>query len=248
MRISIVIPAYNEQDNIQDVIDKIEQTIDMAHELVVVNDHSTDSTREIVEELTKKYNNIILIENRLEKGFARALKTGFDNVSCEVVVPIMADLCDDLSTIKKMIEKIDDGYDVVCGSRYMKGGARLGGSKLKGFFSCFVGGSLYYLFRLPTHDIANAFKMYRKKVIDNIDIESKEFEASMEIPLKAHYLGFKITEVPTRWKERTKGKSNFKMLRLFPYYFKLYIWAIFRHGCTRIKTRMHTDKKSVYIR
>jgi hypothetical protein len=90
--------------------------------------------------------------------------------------------------------------------------------------------------------------MYRKNVLDNIDIESKGFEISMEIPLKAYYSGFKINEIPTVWRERTKGKSNFSMFKLLPSYLKLYIWAIFRHGCTRIKTRIPTDKKSVYIR
>ena len=156
------------------------------------------------------------------------LKTGFQNISHEVVLPVMADSCDDLSTIKKMLEQINQGYDVVCASRYIKGGARLGGSKLKGFLSCFAGNSLHFLLGIPTHDIANAFKIYRKEVIDSVDIKSKGFEVSMEIPLKAYYSGFKITEVPTVWKERTKGKSSFRVFKLLPDYLKLYIWAAFK--------------------
>lgn len=228
MKLSIVIPAHNEQDNIIDVINQIENFLDIDYELVVVNDHSVDKTAEFVDDISKQYNNIRLIENKLDKGFANAIKTGFDNITTEVVIPIMADLCDDLSTIKKMLNKINEGYDIVCGTRYIKGGARLGGSKIKGFFSCFVGGSLHYLLGLPTHDIANAFKMYRKKVIDRINIKSKGFEISMEIPLKAYYLGFRITEIPTVWRERTKGKSSFRMFKLLPNYLKLYIWAIFK--------------------
>ncbi len=228
MKLSIIIPAHNEQDNITDVINKIEDVLDMPHELVVVNDHSIDTTAQLVARLTRQYNNIRLVENKLPRGFANALKTGFSNVATDIVVPVMADLCDDLSTIKKMLQKINDGYDVICGSRYINGGGRYGGSKLKGFFSSFVGRSLCFLLGLPTHDIANAFKMYRKSAIDSIDIKSKGFEISMEIPLKAHYLGLKMTEVPTVWKERTKGKSNFSMLKLLPRYIKLYIWAIFK--------------------
>jgi len=229
MKLSIVIPAHNEQDNIAGIIDKIERSLsDIDYELLVVNDHSTDSTAELVSKLSREYNNIRLVENKLDKGFANAIKTGFANVNAEVVIPVMGDLCDDLSTIKIMLEKIVQGYDVVCGARYVRGGARLGGSRLKGFLSSFAGSSLHYLLGVPTRDIANAFKMYRKKVIDSIKIESKGFEISMEIPLKAHYLGFKITEVPTVWKERTKGKSSFKMLKLLPNYLKLYTWAIFR--------------------
>jgi len=168
------------------------------------------------------------MDNTYEKGFANAVKFGLERVKTEAVVPVMADLCDDITTIKEMFKKIQSGFDVVCGSRYIQNGARAGGSRIKGFFSGFVGWSLHCLIGIPTHDIANAFKMYRKDVIEKIDINAKGFEVSMEIPLKAFFLGFKITEVPTCWKERTKGKSNFKMFRLFPNYFKFYTWAIYK--------------------
>jgi len=228
MMLSIIIPAHNEQDSITEVINRIEGILDIPHELIVVNDHSTDATPELVRKLSAQYPNIKLIDNLTDAGFANAIKAGFASVKTEVVVPVMADLCDDLFTIKDMFKKIKEDYDIVCGSRYIKGGIRLGGSRIKGFFSSFAGISLHYLLGVPTHDIANAFKMYRKKVIDSIDIKSKGFEVSMEMPLKAYYLGFKITEVPTVWMERTRGTSSFRMLRLFPNYFRLYIWAIFK--------------------
>jgi glycosyltransferase involved in cell wall biosynthesis len=228
VRISIIVPAHNEQDNIAEVIERIERSLGLEHELVVVNDHSLDHTVELVEMLSKRYNNIKLIHNKSPKGFANALKTGFNNVSTDIVIPVMADLCDDLDTIPKMLDKVNEGYDIVCGSRYIKGGARLGGSRLKGFLSFWAGRSLSLLLGLPMHDIANAFKMYRKEVIDNIDIQSQAFEISMEIPLKAYYLGFKITEIPTVWSERTRGQSSFRVLKLLSPYIKLYIWAIFK--------------------
>jgi glycosyltransferase involved in cell wall biosynthesis len=228
VRISIIVPAHNEQDNIAEVIERIERSLGLEHELVVVNDHSLDHTVELVEMLSKRYNNIKLIHNKSPKGFANALKTGFNNVSTDIVIPVMADLCDDLDTVPKMLDKINKGYDIVCGSRYIKGGARLGGSRLKGFLSFWAGRSLSLLLGLPMHDIANAFKMYRKEVIDNIDIQSQAFEISMEIPLKAYYLGFKITEIPTVWSERTRGQSSFRVLKLLSPYIKLYIWAIFK--------------------
>jgi len=228
MKISIIVPAHNEQDNITEMINRIEETIGLEHELIVVNDHSQDDTARLVKNLTQRYPQVRLVENSADKGFANAIKAGFSAAAAEVVVPVMGDLCDDLSTIGQMLKKIEGGFDVVSGSRYIKGGARIGGSRLKGFLSSSAGWSLYYLLGVPTHDIANAFKMYRKKVIDSIKIESKGFEISMEIPLKAYYLGFKITEVPTVWQERKRGKSNFKMFQLAPVYGKLYIWAIFR--------------------
>lgn len=230
MKLSIVIPAHNEQDNIRDVISKIEGALDLdiEYEIAVVNDHSSDNTAGIVSQLCKQYSNLRLVNNLAEGGFANALRAGFANVKTDVVLAVMADLCDDLGIIKQMYQKIDEGYDVVCATRYIKGGARLGGSRLKGFLSCFAGWSMYYLLGIPTHDIANAFKMYRKKVIDNIDIKARGFEISMEIPLKAYFKDFKIGEVPTIWKERTRGKSSFKVFKLLPDYIKLYIWAIYK--------------------
>lgn len=226
MKLSIVVPAHNEEENIVEVVKRIERSITIGHELIIVNDHSKDKTVELVSELYKDYSNLRLVENIGDPGFANAIKTGFANIKTDVVVPVMGDLCDDLDTISAMFKKIEEGFDVVCGSRYIRGGARLGGSRLKGFFSCAVGKSLSLLLGLPTHDIANAFKMYKKKVLDSINIDAKGFEISMEIPLKAYYLGFKITEVPTIWQERTRGKSSFKMFKLFPAYLRFYLWAI----------------------
>ncbi|MBM3249782.1 MAG: glycosyltransferase family 2 protein [Candidatus Omnitrophica bacterium] len=228
MRLSVIVPCHNEEDNIASVIRRIEDSLDVPHELVVVNDHSSDQTAAIVAGLSEEYKNIRLVENRSEKGFANALRTGFASSSAEVVVPVMADLCDDLRLLGPMLEKIDAGYDVVCASRYTKGGKRLGGSRLKGFLSCWGGRSLSFLLGLPTHDIANAFKMYRKKVLDSVKSDARGFEISMELPLKAYYAGFRITELPTTWRERTAGRSSFKIFRLLPSYIKLYFWAISR--------------------
>ncbi len=230
MKLSIVIPAHNEQENIREVINKIEETIDrgIEYEIVVVNDHSSDNTPEIVSQLAGQYPNLRLVNNSAAGGFANALRAGFGDIKTELILPVMADLCDDLTVVRAMYDKISEGYDVVCGSRYIKGGLRLGGSRLKGLLSCLAGHSLHYLLGIPTHDIANAFKMYRKEVIDSIDIKAKAFEISMEIPLKAYYQGFRVTEVPTIWKERSRGKSSFKVFRLLPGYLKLYVWAIYK--------------------
>lgn len=227
MKLAIIVPVHNEEENILETITRIEDSlVNIDYELIVVNDHSLDRTAEIVNGLRHRYSNLKLVENRQDKGFANALRTGFRNFNAEAVIPIMGDLCDDLSTIPKMLDKINQGFDIICGSRYIRGGSRNGGSKIKGVLSCFAGWSIHCLLGLPTHDIANAFKMYRKKVIDSIDIKASGFEISMEIPLKGHFQGFNMTEVPTSWKERARGESNFKIFRLLPKYIKLYLWAI----------------------
>jgi len=226
MKLTVVVPAHNEEENIGQVIEQVEDRIKFPFDLIVVNDHSVDRTAEIVAGLVNKFNNIILVENKFAPGFANAVKAGLASVKTEIVVLVMGDLCDDLETIPLMFEKIKAGYDVVCGARYIKGGSRIGGSKIKGFFSFFVGKTMSLFTGIPARDVANAFKMYRKEVIDSMDIESTGFEVSMELALKAYFKGFKVTEVPTVWRERKKGKSSFKMFNLTPNYSRWYLWAL----------------------
>ena len=226
MKISVVVPAHNEEENIAGAILSIESSLRLPHELIVVDDHSQDRTAAIVSELLRDYPNLRLAANTGEKGFANAVRFGFAQARGEAVVPVMGDLCDDIATVEKMYARIEQGYDVVCGSRYIKGGARLGGSRIKGFFSGFVGWSLYYLLGIPSHDTANAFKMYRRNVLEAVESRAKGFEMSLELVLKAYYAGFRITEVPTVWREREKGTSSFNMLKLSRNYLKFYSWGV----------------------
>ncbi len=225
MKLSIVIPAHNEEKIISEVILRLEKSLNLDYELVVVNDHSSDGTTKIAGELANNYPNIRLIDNEKEQGFANTLRSGFEAAKGDLILPVMADLCDDPNTILAMHEKIQEGYDIVCGSRYIRGGQKLGGPFLKTFLSSLAGKFIYFI-GIPTHDITNSFKMYRKKVIDDIDLKARSFDISMEIPLKAYLKGFRISEVPTTWRSRTVGASNFRVMKLIPDYLKLYTWAI----------------------
>lgn len=226
--LSVIIPANNEEENIGQVVEQAIDKIKIPFELILVNDHSADKTAQIMASLADKFKNIILVENKLALGFANAIKTGLASVKTEVILPVMGDSCDDLGAVQSMFEKIKEGFDVVCAARYIKGGRRTGGSKIKGFFSFFVGKTMAMFTGIPTSDIANAFKMYRKEVIESMNIESIGFEVSMEFALKAYFNGFKITEVPTVWREREKGKTSFNLFKLAPRYLKWYLWAIKR--------------------
>ena len=237
MKVAIVIPAHNEEGIIAKTIKAIEDQVTVDYEIVVVNDHSTDNTYEVVKSLSKEFTNIGLVDNDWDKGFANALAKGFSVSNCEFAIPVMADLCDDPRTINEMHAKASEGYDIVCGSRYMKGGTKLGGPPIQAFFSRFVGRSLKYLIRIPTSDISNSFKCYRKAILDSIKFESKGFEISMEIPLKAYFAGCSVTEVPTVWKGREIGKSKFYIFKVAPDYIKLYLWAIFGRKGTKLCLR-----------
>lgn len=229
MNFSIIIPAHNEEDNIEQVINGLEHNLDIKHEVIVVDDHSTDNTVDIVRRLAVQYrNNIRLVKNNTTQGFSNALKTGISNANSNIVVPVMADLCDDPNTINRMYEKAQEGFDIVCGSRYMPGGRKIGGPKIKSFFSRFVSVSLHFLIGIPTYDISNSFKLYRRGVIQDINIKASGFDLSVEIPLKAYFLGYKITEVPTTWIDRKDGVSKFKIFKQSQGYLKLYLWAIWK--------------------
>lgn len=227
MKITIVIPAHNEEDVIGQTISNIEKTLTLDYEIIVVDDHSSDRTSMIVDELSKRYRNLTLVKNDKERGFANALKKGFSSVRSELVIPVMADSCDDPLTIYSMYEESLKGFCVVCGSRYMRTGQKIGGPKLQSFFSKFVGRSLKHLIAIPTSDVSNSFKCYRKEVLDSVTIEARAFEISMEITLKAYFKGFSITEVPTIWRGRSMGKSKFYLFKVAPNYIKFYLWAIF---------------------
>lgn len=226
MEFSVVIPARNEEENIEHTLNELENKLSVPHEVVVVNDHSTDRTVGIVAKIQLRNKNIRLISNNFSPGFANALKTGFQSVQTNRVVPVMADLCDKPEDIPLMLEKINQGFDIVCGSRYMRKGKKIKGPKFQSFFSKFVGLSLWQIIKVPTHDIANSFKLYKKEVIENVDIKSRGFEISMEIALKAHFKGYRLAEIPTVWRGRTMGKSKFYLLKVAPNYIRLYLWAI----------------------
>ena len=226
IKLSIIIPARNEEDNIETTINKLLPFIDTSiTEIIVVNDHSEDNTAVIVKKLQEKLPFLKIVDNLKQPGFANALKTGFENASGEFVLPVMADNCDEPSTISLMLKKAEEGYDLVCGSRYTRGGKRVGGPLIQGFFSRFVGISLHFLTGIPTRDVANAFKMYRKSILLSLDLQERGFAVSMEAGVKFFINGYKICDVPTTWYGREKGKSKFKLSKTLPY-IKLYFWTI----------------------
>lgn len=207
------------------------QKVKTPFELILVYDFEEDPTVPVVKKYIEKNktSNIFLVRNKTGsgRGVINAIKTGFKYARGKAIVVLMADLSDDISQIDEMFGLIEKGNDIVCASRYSKGGKKIGGPILKTILSRVAGLSLHYLFGVPTLDATNAFKMYAKKVIETIQIESTGgFEYSLEIVLKAFKKGFKITEIPTVWKDREAGKSNFKLWKWLPKYIKTYLKII----------------------
>lgn len=230
MKLSVVIPAHNEENCIYNVVEEIhscllEEKIDT--EIIVVNDNSTDSTPEKIDALTKKYNNICRVDSHLPPGFGRAVKTGLNKVQGDVIVIVMGDGSDDPKDIVKYYRKIQEGYDCVFGSRFIKGALvkdyPIGKLILNRIGNIFI----KYLFGLKCNDISNAFKAYRREVIETIKpLVSNHFNITVEIPLKAVIRKFSYCVIPINWYGRTSGVSKHKLKELQKKYLFsiLYVW------------------------
>ncbi len=243
IKLSVVIPARNEEDNIEETVNSLLPFVNPQEaEIIVVNDHSTDNTAKIVKNLSGKYGFVKLVDNLKSPGFASALKTGFENASGEFVVPVMADRCDEPSTLPKMLEKTAEGYDLVCGSRYIRGGKRIGGPLAQGVFSRFVGITLHLFTGIGTRDAANAFKMYRREILLSLDLQEKGFAVSMEACVNFFMRGCRIADVPTVWYGREKGKSKFRLSKTLPYV-RLYLTTIVRRRIACSVKRIGKNKK-----
>lgn len=232
MNLTIIIPACREEDTILKTLSALERHVRTPHETIVVNDYidASDHTASLVSTYRRKHPNVRVIIHPRKKGkggFASTLARGIREVGRGAVVFVMADLCDQPETIDVMYKKILEGWDVVCGSRYTKGGGKIGGSWLQGLFSWFVNTTLFLGTGVPTRDVSNAFKMYRKNIFDRITVdETSGVECSMDWTLQVYFGGARITEIPTRWRGRTVGQSKFRLLERAPRYLRIYLWAL----------------------
>ena len=221
-------PVYNEGEVIEKTIHGVETKVKILHELLIIYDTDRDTTIKPVQKLQKKYPHVKLVKNIYGKGALNALITGLVKAKGEAVCIMMADLTDDPEILNQMYEKFKKGFDVVAASRYMKGGRQTGGPILKQILSRVAGVSLHYLVGLPTHDATNSFRIYSKKFLDSVKVESDGgFELAIELTVKAHFGGYKVGEVPTTWRYLAK-ESRFDMRKWLPKYLKWYFWAVNR--------------------
>ncbi|MHB1665505.1 MAG: glycosyltransferase family 2 protein [bacterium] len=226
--LDIVIPVYNEALNIENCLNELSLKVYVPFKALIVYDFPEDNTLPVVENIKDNYKfSINLIKNTIGKGPLNAIKAGLNASDGDAVLVSMADLSDDIKIVDTMYSLIKGGADIVCGSRYMKGGRQAGGSFIKKTMSRMAGLSLYYLASVPTHDATNSFKMYSRKVIDNINIESdKGFVLGLELTVKAFLKGYKIKEIPSVWTDRVEGESRFKIMAWLPSYLKWYFVAL----------------------
>ncbi len=229
--LTIVVPVYHEQDCIAEALRRLRNEVPIHHRVLVVYDSDDDPTVPVVQALLPQHPGVALVRNDLGPGVVYALRAGLAAASESpgegAVLVSMADLSDDLRAVEPMHRLLEQGYDVVAASRYMPGGEQHGGGLLKAGLSRLAGRSLAALAGFPTRDATNAFRMYRASFLRAVTIESTGgFEVALELTVKAWARGYRVTEVPSVWRDRTAGESKFQLKKWLPKYLRWYAAAL----------------------
>jgi dolichol-phosphate mannosyltransferase len=228
--LSVIIPSRNESENLEICICEISEKLNeynINHEIVVVDDGSTDNTPSLLPQITQQYAKVRYIRNDGENGFGRAVRVGLSNFTGDAVAIMMADLSDSPQDLVNYWFKLQEGYDCIFGSRFIRGSKIYDYPKIKLFMNRMVNTMIRYAFRIETNDVTNAFKIYRREVIEGcMPFISPHFNLTVEIPLKAIIRGYTWTVIPISWKNRTKGVAKLKLREMGSRYFFIiaYLW------------------------
>lgn len=226
VQLDILIPVYNEGDNILHVIESLRLSVTIPFQISICYDHEEDTTLTALrayQHLDKI--SLCLIKNQ-KQGVLGAILTGVQQTIAPVVLIFPADDTYNAKIVDDMVNKFHEGYEIVCASRFMPGGKMEGCPWLKSVLVRTASFTLYHLARLPTRDATNGFRLFSRRVFEQFTIETPQGWAfSLELLVKTHHQGWKIGEVPAVWYERTKGSSRFRVFKWLPIYLRWYFYA-----------------------
>jgi len=212
---SILIPAYNEERNILATLHGLAAALraeKIPFELLVVNDNSTDRTPEVVEAARAELPEIHLVHNTPPGGLGRAVRYGLQHFRGDVAAIVMADSSANPQAVVRCSRKIEEGYDCVFGSRFRKGSQVTHYPRLKLVVNRIVNRAMQLLFLTGFNDLTNAFKVYRRHVIEGISpLQAAHFNITIEMSLSSLIRRYKIAEIPISWSGRTWGQSNLRL-------------------------------------
>jgi dolichol-phosphate mannosyltransferase len=227
---SVVIPAHNEEDCICSTVEHLHLELrlrNVPHEIVVVDDGSTDSTWQKLDELRGHIPVLRLARNDGPHGFGRAVARGFDCMAGDAVVVMMADESDDCRDVVRYWEVLNQGWDSVFGSRFLQGGGVIDYPWLKLCLNRMANFLIRAMFGIKLNDTTNAFKAYRAEVIEGCrPLLSPHFNLTVELPLKTIVRGYSWTSIPITWRNRRAGvsKLNLKEMGSRYLFICLYVW------------------------
>ena len=226
-RLDIVIPVYNEGANILRTLQSIARGVTTPKRVLICYDREEDDTLPAIRDNRAALGDLAIefVRNR-GRGAHGAVLSGFAASKTPFVVVLPADDDYNARIIDALVARAETGCDIVCASRFMAGGSMVGCPWLKALFVRAGNFTLYHLARLPTRDASNGFRLFSRRAMDEIVIESDSgFCYSIELLVKCHRLGWQIGEVPANWIERTSGSSRFQVLRWLPAYLRWYAYA-----------------------
>ena len=230
MKLSIVIPAHNEEGCLYSTVINIVNVLyqgSIPHEIIIINDNSTDSTALVCERLCHEHTTVRFINNEPPNGFGFAIRKGLQEFTGDAVAIMMADASDDPQDLVTGYIVLQEGYDCVFGSRFIQGGCVIDYPQHKLFINRLANRFIQLIFGLQYNDTTNAFKLYRREVIKGIQpILSHHFNLTVELPLKALIRGFSYKIIPIKWYDRTTGISKLKIKEMGSRYLfiVLYVW------------------------
>ena len=237
MKLSVVIPAYNEEGCIREVVRKLTATLRDAaipYEILVVNDDSQDRTEEVLQILHKDDHSIRYVNNSPPNGFGLAVRCGLQNFSGDVVAVYMGDGSDSPDDVVKFYRKIQEGYDCAFGTRWSHGGKVYDYPWLKRVLNRLGNNFIRLLMHLSYDDVTNAFKMYRCEVIEGVrPLLSKHYNLTVEIPLKAIIRGYTYAIIPNSWTNRTSGISKLKIKEMGSRYLFIVLYCFLEKWLSR---------------
>ncbi len=228
--LSVVIPARDEASCIASTVEHLHLELSLhnvPHEIVVVDDGSSDATWQVLMSLDQGSKNLVAIQNPRPHGFGRAVTRGLDVMKGDAVVIMMADESDDYRDVVRYWKLLNQDYDCVFGSRFMRGGGVIDYPRHKLLLNRLANYFIRILFRIAYNDVTNAFKAYRKTAIDGCrPLISPHFNLTVELPLKAIVRGYTWTETPITWRNRKTGIAKFKIKEMGSRYFFIcmYVW------------------------
>ena len=228
--LSVIIPARDEEGCIAATIEHLHLELglnNVPHEIIAVDDGSSDSTWSILQNLTAKVPNLRPVQNIDDHGFGRAIVKGLDCMSGDAAVIMMADESDDPRDVVRYWKLLNEGWDCAFGSRFIKGGGVIDYPWLKLRINRLANLFIRLVFNIRLNDTTNAFKAYRKTVIDGCrPFLSPHFNLTVELPLKAIVRGFSWTTMPITWRNRRTGIAKLKMREMGSRYFFIcaYVW------------------------